>query len=154
MATYHLAFAGAGVTGARQVAVHKAPWLTLRGFSFTIYLFIFLQPAPKTLSTHERSLELVSGADFWCNLYQFPSRRPSQGSRGPPWAPGGRKPAKNQRPDLSFYVCPIKTAEHREKRMDNTREQQNFRDPGPTQVQRPYRIVHVLLAELKGPRNS
>ena len=38
--------------------------LTLGGLRFIIYIFIFLRPAPKTQSTHERALELVSGADF------------------------------------------------------------------------------------------
>jgi hypothetical protein len=69
-----------------------------------MYLFMFLRPAPKTQSTtHERALEIVSGAHCWCNLHYISSRSPSQGSRRPPWASKGRLSAKKQRPDLSFY---------------------------------------------------
>ncbi len=78
-------------------------WADLGGLIFTIYRFICLRPAPKTRSTHEWDLELVSGADFWRNLHYSSSRSPSQGSRGPPWAPRGRQSARNPGPDLSFY---------------------------------------------------
>ncbi len=87
-----------------HIRTHSQTGLTLGGLRFTVYIFIFLRPAPKTQSTHEGALELVSGADLWCNLHSFSSRSRSQGSRGPPWAPRGRKSDKSQGTDLSFYT--------------------------------------------------
>ncbi len=40
-----------------------------------IYLFIFLWSDPKTQSTHEWDLELVSGSEFWYNLRYFSNRK-------------------------------------------------------------------------------
>ncbi len=48
-------------------------------------------------SCNEMALELVSGADFRCDLHYVPSRSPSKGSRGPPRAPMGRKSEKKNR---------------------------------------------------------
>ncbi len=42
-----------------------------------------------------------SGAAFWCNLRYFSRRGRSRASRGPPWAPRGRKSAKKTGQDLS-----------------------------------------------------
>ncbi len=67
------------------------------------FIFIFVRSVPKTQSAHEWDLELVSGAEFWCNLHCCSSRGRSRGSRGPPWAPRGRKSAKNPGPDLLSY---------------------------------------------------
>ncbi len=73
---------------------------SLRGLEFIMYLAYVLAVGSKnTKSAHERALELVSGADVWCNLHSFSSR----GSRGPPRAQRGRKSAKNPGPDLSCY---------------------------------------------------
>ena len=76
---------------------------TMRGLKFIIYICILLRSVPKTQSALEGDLDLVSGADFWGNQRYFLSRGRSRGSRGPPWAPRGRKSAKNPMPDLSFY---------------------------------------------------
>jgi hypothetical protein len=75
---------------------------TVRGLKFTIYLFIFLRSAPEPQSAHEWDLELVSGANCWCNLHYFSSRGRSRGSRGPPWAPRGRK--SNKKPGAGFIM--------------------------------------------------
>ncbi len=64
---------------------------TLRGLKFIICIFIFSRSVPKTQSTHEWDLDLVSGSDFLCNLHHFSSRGRSRGSRSPPGAPEGRK---------------------------------------------------------------
>ncbi len=53
------------------------------------YLCFLLRSVTKTQSAHEWDLQLVSGADFWCNLHHFSSRGLARGSRGPPWAPRG-----------------------------------------------------------------
>jgi hypothetical protein len=74
--------------------------LTLGGLIFTIYVFIFLRPAPKTPSTHERALEVVSGADFWCNLLHFWA-----GAR--PKAPGARRGpqgAENRQKNVAGFI--------------------------------------------------
>ncbi len=73
---------------------------TLRGLKFIICVFIFLRSVPKAQSAHERDLELVSGADLWCNLSSFSSRGRSQGSRGPTWAPRGRR----QKSGVGFII--------------------------------------------------
>ena len=66
---------------------------TLTGFEFIIYRFICLRSVPKTQITNEWDLELVSGADFWCNLHDFSSRGRSRGSLGPEGLKIGQKPA-------------------------------------------------------------
>ncbi len=68
---------------------------TLRGLKFIICRFICVRSVPKTQSAYEWALELVSGADFWCNLHYLSSPGRSRGARGPPWAPRGRKWAQN-----------------------------------------------------------
>ncbi len=75
---------------------------TLRGLIFIIYLLIFLRSVPKTQSAHEWDLEVVSGADCWCNLDHFSRRGRSWGSRGPLWSPRGRKSA--QKPRTGFII--------------------------------------------------
>ncbi len=77
---------------------------TLRDLKFIIYLFIFL---PKTQSTNEWDLELVSGFDFWCNLYYFWSRGRFRGSRGLPWAENRPKTRGRLYQFILPEVCPV-----------------------------------------------
>ncbi len=84
----------------------QPPGQTLRGLKLIIYLVICLMSDPKTQSVNEWDLELLSGADFWCNLHHFSSRDRSRGTRGPQ---GAENRPKNPGPDLSFIlpkVCP------------------------------------------------
>jgi hypothetical protein len=80
-------------------------------------LFMSLRSAPKTQGACEWDLELVSWADFWCNLHYFSSRGRSRGSRGPPWTPRGGKSAKSRGRIYHFIlpkVCPDPTGiDHR-----------------------------------------
>ncbi len=79
------------------------PGLALGGLTFIIYLSIFLWPAPETQSTHERTLELVSGADFGatCIVFRAGARPMAPGARRGPQ--GAEHWPKNPGPDLSFY---------------------------------------------------
>ncbi len=79
--------------------------LTSGGLIFILYLFIFSRPAPKTQSTHERALELVSGGNCWRNLHDFSSRSPSQGSQDPPWAPKGPKIGRKSGAGFIILSC-------------------------------------------------
>ncbi len=68
-----------------------------------------MRSVPKTQSAHEWDLELVSGAELWCNLHYFSSQSRSRGSRGPPWAPRGRNRQKTRGRIYHFIlpkVCP------------------------------------------------
>ncbi len=77
--------------------------LTFGGLRLTIYIFILLRPAPKTQSTHERALELVSGADFRRNQH-FVEPEPVPGLPGPAVAPKGPKIGQN--PGAGFIILP------------------------------------------------
>ncbi len=80
----------------------------MRGLKFIIYIFISLWSAPKTQSAHEGDLELVSGADFWRNL--FVEADPFPGLPETAAGPEGRKSANEPGAGLPFIfpkVCPL-----------------------------------------------
>ena len=82
-----------------------------RASNLSFVFFKFVRSVPREQSAKEWDFELVSGAEFWCSLCYFSSRGLSLGSRGPPWAPEGRKSAKNPGPDVSLIlpkVCPAR----------------------------------------------
>jgi hypothetical protein len=63
-------------------------------------LYFYLFPAGIKNTKYPRTcLRIASGADFGCNLHCFSIRSPSQGSRGPPWAPRDRKTLPKVCPD-------------------------------------------------------
>ncbi len=70
-----------------------------------LYICVFSRPTPKAQSTHERALDLASGADFECNLHYFPNRMRSRGFRGPPWPRRAENRPKKQGPNLCVYLA-------------------------------------------------
>ncbi len=72
------------------------PGLTLGGPQ--IYHFIFLRPTPKTQSTHERAVELVSGTDFGatCPIFRAGARPRTPGARRGPQGAEHRPKTRGQ----------------------------------------------------------
>ena len=77
-------------------------WADFEGPQIYHICFYLFAVGPKNTKYPRMGLiQVVSGSAFWCNLRSFSSRDRFRVSRGPPWAPRGRKSAKN--PGRSYH---------------------------------------------------
>ncbi len=84
-----------GVVADLEPHAASTPGPTLGDLRYILHLFIFFCRRQQTQSAHEWPVDLVSGADFECNL-QFFEPDPFRELPGPAVRPGGR--------DLSVYL--------------------------------------------------